>query len=116
MDAIIANWPIIVLALAILVVAIVGMYKFSNLPPEEQLENVREWLLGAVTEAEIALGGGTGALKLRRVYDLFVARFPWVAQMLSFQDFSDLVDEALEQMRDLLKTNKSVKDLVERKE
>ena len=38
--------------------------------------NVKEWLLWAVTQAEQYLGSGTGALKLRYVYDLAVEAFP----------------------------------------
>ncbi|MFR6482019.1 MAG: hypothetical protein ACLUPD_10785 [Anaerotignum faecicola] len=46
----------------------------------EQREKVKEWLLLAVTEAEKELGSGTGQLKLRYVYDLFLRRFPAVAK------------------------------------
>ena len=83
------------------------------LPTEAQLAKVKEWLLWAVTEAEKDLGGGTGKLKLRQVYDLFVTRFPWLAKLVSFELFSDMVDEALEQMREMLDTNEAVKAFVE---
>ena len=69
----------------------------------------REWLLWAVTEAEKELGGGTGKLKLRQVYDLFVTRFPWLARIVPFDLFSSMVDDALEEMREMLKTNQAVK-------
>lgn len=45
------------------------------MPSDKQLNKVREWLLYAVTKAEKELGGGTGQIKLRYVYDMFVARF-----------------------------------------
>ena len=77
-----------------------------------QLAKVREWLLWAVTEAEKELGGGTGKLKLRQVYDLFVTRFPWLAKTVSFELFSSLVDDALDEMRDMLEKNEAVKALV----
>ncbi len=67
----------------------------------------------AVTEAEKDLGGGTGKLKLRQVYDLFVTRFPWLAKIVSFELFSGMVDDALEEMREMLAQNKAVKELVE---
>lgn len=74
---------------------------------------IKEWLLYAVTEAEKELGGGTGQLKLRQVYDLFVQRFPAVAAVISFDTFSGWVDEALEQMREMLAKNEQVAAYVE---
>ena len=112
MNFIINNWYIIVAVAALLAVGGVFVYRFFHIPTEAQLAKVREWLLWAVTEAEKELGGGTGALKLRQVYDLFVTRFPWLAKVISFELFSSLVDEALEKMREMLKTNQAVKALV----
>ncbi len=112
MDFIINNWYIILALAAVLGGAAWYVYRYFNLPSEAQLVKVREWLLWAVTEAEKELGGGTGKLKLRQVYDLFVTRFPWLARIVPFDLFSSLVDEALEDMRDMLKTNQAVKALV----
>ena len=47
-------------------------------------------------------------MKLRQVYDLFVTRFPCLAKVISFELFSTMVDEALEEMRELLDTNQAV--------
>jgi hypothetical protein len=69
---------------------------------------VREWLLYATTLAEKELGGGTGKLKLRYVYGLFVDKFTWVAKAISFDTFSGLVDDALIQMNKLLTSNTAV--------
>lgn len=112
MEIIINYWYIILALIAILVVAGVAVYRYFKLPSEAQLAKVREWLLWAVTEAEKELGGGTGKLKLRQVYDLFVTRFSWLARVVPFELFSSLVDDALEEMRDMLKNNKAVKALV----
>lgn len=109
MNFIINNWYIILAALAILAAAGIAVYRYFNLPSEAQLAKVREWLLWAVTEAEKELGGGTGKLKLRQVYDLFVTRFPWLARIVPFDLFSSMVDDALEDMREMLKTNQAVK-------
>ena len=106
-------WYIIVAAIAALVVAGVAIYRYFGLPSDAQLAKVREWLLWAVTEAEKELGGGTGKLKLRQVYDLFVTRFPWLAKIVSFELFSDMVDDALDEMREMLQNNKAVQQLVE---
>ena len=109
MNFIIENWYIILALAAVLGVAAWYVYRYFNLPSEAQLAKVRELLLWAVTEAEKELGGGTGKLKLRQVYDLFVTRFPWLARIVPFDLFSSMVDDALEDMREMLKTNQAVK-------
>lgn len=113
MDFIINYWYIIVAAAALVAGGGFFIFRFVKLPSAEQLAKVREWLLIAVTEAEAALGGGTGKLKLRYVYDLFITKFPWLVKVVSFELFSSLVDDALEEMRDMLKTNSAAKTLVE---
>ena len=107
------NWYIIIGLMA--VAAVIGVWcgRFLNLPTGEQIDKCKEWLVYAVTQAEAELGGGTGQLKLRAVYDLFVQRFPAVAKAVSFDTFSMWVDEALEDMREMLQNNKAVKKLVE---
>ena len=70
----------------------------------------------AVAEAEKDLGGGTGKLKLRQVYDAFVLRFPEAAQYVSFSLFSVWVDSALIELRRLLESNTAIKGYVEGKE
>ena len=112
MEFIINYWYIIVAVIAALVVAGVAIYRYFGLPSDAQLDKAREWLLWAVTEAEKELGGGTGKLKLRQVYDLFVTRFPWLAKVVSFELFSDMVDDALDEMREMLKNNRAVQQLV----
>ena len=114
MEFIINYWYIIVAVIAALVVAGVAIYRYFGLPSDAQLAKVREWLLWAVTEAEKELGGGTGKLKLRQVYDLFVTRFPWLARIVPFDLFSDMVDDALDEMREMLKNNQAVKIHVNR--
>ena len=113
MEATLEYWPIFVAIIAIVDVIALAIYHFCQMPTSEQLEKVSEWLLYAVTQAEIDLGSGTGALKLRQVYDLFVSRFPTIAKHLAFSTFSDLVDDALEEMREMIEKNHNIKDLVE---
>lgn len=74
--------------------------------------NVKEWLLWAVTQAEQFLGSGTGALKLRYVYDLAVEAFPPIKYIVPFSVFSLWVDEALELMREQIKNNPNIKNFV----
>lgn len=112
MKFLIDNWYIILAALAVLAAAGIAVYRYVKLPTPEQLEKVRQWLLKAVTEAERELGGGTGQLKLRTVYDAFLTKFSWLAPVVSFAKFSELVDEALEEMRKMLEKNKAVQAYV----
>ena len=113
MNFILENWPLLVAGLCVVGVAVFAVCNFAGLPTDAQLAKVREWLLWAVTEAEKDLGGGTGKLKLRQVYDLFVTRFPWLATAISFELFSAMVDDALEEMREMLDTNVAAKAFVE---
>lgn len=108
MDFIVENWYVIVALLAVVAVAVVLAVRFFKMPTAKQLATVKEWLLYATTLAEKELGGGTGKLKLRYVYDMFVTKFPWVAKVLSFDSFSDMVDESLGSMNDLLSKNAAV--------
>ena len=68
--------------------------------------------LRMINKAEKELGGGTGQIKLRYVYDMFVARFAWLARVISFEAFSMMVDEALERMKKMLESNKAMQTLV----
>ena len=113
MDFIISNWYVIFAVFAVGLCIGMAVYRFVKMPTSEQLQKVREWLLYAVTEAEREFGGGTGQIKLRNVYDLFIQRFPWLVRVVSFAAFSGLVDDALVEMRKMLNDNKSVKNLVE---
>ncbi len=112
MNFIIENWYIIIAALAIGFALGFAVYRFVKLPMSGQLAKLREWLLYAVTMAETELGGGTGQLKLRMVYDLFVERFAWLARVISFETFSGLVDDALVEMREMLAKNSKVQAIV----
>ncbi len=112
MEFIVNNWALIVALIAAVVAAVFYVVKFKNLPTAAQIAKVKEWLLYAVTMAEKELGGGTGKLKLRYVYDLFLTKFTWLAKVISFEQFSALVDEALEEMKKLLANNEAVKEIV----
>ena len=98
---------------AIIVIALVyKIVTFAKSPSQNQLAQVKEWLLYAVAQAEKKLGSGTGQLKLRYVYDLFILRFGNLAKMISFETFSTLVDEALYIFRDMLRDNEAVSKYV----
>ena len=99
---------------AVLLIIVIGylIYVIRKAPTNAQLASVKEWLLYAVAKAEKELGSGTGQLKLRYVYDMFILRFDGLAKVISFAAFSMLVDEALEIFRAMLDTNKSVNKYV----
>ena len=69
------NWLSLVIVLIILVAVAYCVYFFIKRPTSEQIKSIKEWLLWAVTEAEKNLGSGTGQLKLRYVYNMFIERF-----------------------------------------
>ena len=106
------NWLTIILSIAALAVFVVKVVQFVRSPSDKQIENLKEWLKFAVTEAEAALGSGTGQLKLRDVYDMAVEKFPWVGEFVTFETFSTWVDEALEWMNNQLESNEKVKAYV----
>lgn len=107
--------PIITRTVMILVCVIlagVAAYFFMKLPIGTQKKKIKEWLLWAVTQAEKELGSGTGQLKLRYVYDLFVNNFKFVSVILPFETFSKWVDEVLVDMKKLIATNTKVDEYV----
>ena len=112
MQFLIDNWVSLLLCVLSIAVLIVLVLNFIKLPKNQQLEKVKQWLLIAVTEAEKVLGSGTGRLKLSYVYDLFVTKFPWLAKVIPFETFSNLVDEVLEDMRKLIEANPNVNEYV----
>ena len=103
----------IIIALMItIIVSGLLIYGFCQLTREKQIEIVKEWLLLAVVQAEKELGQQTGQLKLRYVYDLFTNKFKVLALMIPFEQFSGLVDEALDTMREMISSNKAVQDYI----
>ena len=78
----------------------------------KQPKKVKEWLRYAVIEAEKELGSGTGPVKLRSVYDMFITKFPKLSVFISFNTFSEWVDVALDYMEELLTDNKNVKAII----
>ena len=113
---VVENWSAILVAMAIILTIVRFVVKYFNATDaerdemiQEQIDNMLEWLVGACADAEKDLGGGTGALKLRRVYDWFVVKFTWLATEISFEEFSTYVDQALQQMKVMLENNEAIK-------
>lgn len=114
MEQNLTNLMLIAAALVAIGMCILVVVDFTRQPKEKQIEQVREWLLFAVTMAEAELGGGgTGQLKLRLCYDWFLERFPALGKVVSFVWFSGMVDEALVTMRKMLESNKAIQAIVD---
>lgn len=107
------NWAILVAMICGVAFVTAMVVKFMNMPSAKQIENLMEWLKIAVVEAEKALGTGTGSLKLRSVYESAVIAFPWVAKYMTFEKFSELVDVALEWMKEQIEKNQYIKEYIE---
>ena len=103
---------LIIIGSAIVVCGVFMVIIFRKGKLSEHLDKVREWLLYATTLAEKELGSGTGKIKLRYVYDMFTVKFPWLVKVVSFEVFSNLVDEVLDDMNNLLATNTAVEQYV----
>ena len=103
MNWLIENWYYIVFAILVVLILIYGVMSGK----------AKEWLRWGVSIAEKDLGSGTGQLKLRKVYDVFMERFPMFSKIVPFFIFSKWVDLALEWMRDQLDKNPSIKSTIE---
>lgn len=79
---------------------------FTRKDNEEKIKTVKSWLLFCVVKMENIYGSGTGQLKLRAAWDLALQRFPFLSVLVSFDEFSTWVDEALEQMKAMLTNDK----------
>ena len=103
---------VFIMIIIVLIAVIIEITAFAKLSRKKKVENIKEWLKLAVVEAEKILGGGTGQLKLRYVYNQAVTQFPWIASLVSFETFSAWVDEALEWMEKQLEQNQAITNYI----
>ena len=96
------NWYVIVM---VLVLAFAIYYTITN------KAKAKEWLKWAVVYTEKMLGEKTGQLKLRYCYDMFIQRFPVFSKIVSFENFSKMVDEALKFLENQL-NNDAIKAFI----
>lgn len=113
MDFIIENWYMFVIAICVIAAIIFAVVKFCKKSGKEKYEQIRGWLLQAVILAEQKYGAGTGRMKLSVVYDSFCTALPWIAKVISFEQFSEYVDEALDEAKRILGSNNSMAALAE---
>lgn len=113
MKWIIDNWFLLIAFFALFAVGEQFIYKFFHKPKQSQIANCKEWLKWAVLQAEKELGKGTGQAKLRKVYDMAIAKFSWLS-VVSFDTFSSWVDDALKWLNIQLEENTRIKEYVEK--
>ena len=108
------NWFLVVALIACITTVIYLVVRFLGLPTEEQREKVKEWVIWACIEAEKELQNGTGQLKLRKVYNVFCAVpvFTSVARIIPFNQFSELVSDAVSIMKKMLISNNALAEYV----
>lgn len=112
MEFIINNWYVILSLIVIITIVVITCIKFLKMPTDKQIKNIKEWLLFAVIKAEKEFGEKTGVAKLRFVYDLAITKFPFVASVISFETFKIWVDDALDEMKKILKENTAIEKFV----
>lgn len=103
---------VFIMIIIVLIAVIIEITAFAKLSRKKKIANIKEWLKLVVVEAEKTLGGGTGQLKLRYVYNQAVTQFPWIASLVSFETFSAWVDEALEWMEKQLEQNQAITNYI----
>lgn len=104
MEWIVNNWGLLLIPMMVVAGLI---YLIRN-----DKKKAKKWLLLACLEAEKEFGSKTGVIKLRYVYDMFLATFPLLSKFVSFEQFSDMVTAALEEMKHLINTNMAVFNFV----
>lgn len=93
--------------IAVIIVAVVLIVLAVKQP-----KKVKKWLLYAVSLAEMELGGGSGELKLLKVYNMFVEKYPVLKLLVSFDTFHSWVKLALKEMDKMLENNIVIKEIV----
>lgn len=78
-----------------------------------QPSRIKNWLLYACFDAEKLYGSKTGDIKRQYVYTLFTKKFSFLSNFITYKKFCKMLDTVLEILNDLIKNNKSIKDLID---
>lgn len=114
MDFLKAYLPMILIAVVVFSLAAIYLADTMHKPKEEQIEELKKWLRYLVWEAEEYFGSKTGQLKLAYVYNLAVKQFPWIAYVMTYEEFDEkYVKEALKWLEEQLSKNPNIKALLE---
>lgn len=98
--------------LAMLAAGCLLLYKFFSFEKNRRIEVIKNWLLLVVVQAEKELGSGTGQIKLRYVYDQFLQKFKFMSMIITFEQFSALVDETLSILNNMLVSNINLQNYI----
>lgn len=96
MNFLIDYWAVMLGLIALGIMIGFAICAFVKEPSEEQKEQIKAFLRYAMYQAEKELGSKTGELKLSKVYNMFVASMPWIARLISFDQFAEYVKESME--------------------
>lgn len=114
MDFLKAYLPMILIAVVVFSLAAIYLADTMHKPKEEQIEELKKWLRWLVWQAEEYFGSKTGQLKLAYVYNLAVKQFPWIAYVMTYEEFDEkYVKEALKWLEEQLSKNPNIKALLE---
>lgn len=75
-------------------------------------KSLKDWLLYACTLAEREFGSKTGQLKLKYVWSMACEQFKFLTTFLTFEKFSEMVDDCLVDFKHLLETNDNIAEYV----
>ena len=110
MEFIINYWPMIIVAIAMLFIAVITVIDFIKKSPKERMETVKQWAIYACALAQAHLGSGTGQLKMRETYDMFLQRFPSLANIITYETYKETAENALAEFKEMLKTNPNIQE------
>lgn len=106
-------WYLIITALAMVILAVCFIVDFIKKSPKERLESVKQWAVYACALAEAHLGSGTGQLKMKETYNMFLKTFPSLAEIISFEQYKAIAEESLAELKEMLKTNPNIQNIVQ---
>lgn len=107
------NISLAIVAIGAIVVGVKKVISFFKKPTNEQILELKTWLIGAVADCEAAYGGDTGKIKLASVYDSFIAAFPMLANKITIDQFKGYVDTALGELKDYADSHEAVKAYID---
>lgn len=125
MQWLIDNWTLLASIIAAAVLASIKVVKYTKMSAEEKaaaereardklIRAVSDWLLRAVSEAEKELGGGTGKLKIRAVYERAIEVFgPQIVNVITLEQLDEMAQKPLSEMRKMLESNSDAAKYVE---
>lgn len=112
MNFIINYWPMLIVAIAIIAMAVVTIIDFINKSPKERIETIKQWAVYACALAEAHLGSGTGQMKMRETYDMFLQRFPSLATVITYEKYKEIAEKALLEFKQMLSTNPNIQAMI----